>query len=93
MSIERKLTRTTTQTHYEGPPDIEETETGSVTSVSSVELKEDAKGNVHVEGYKVYSNDPAEAERLAFEGMVRLKARIQEQFDAKVAEALKQGAK
>ena len=56
--------------------------------IHSVELKEDAKGSVRVESYKVYSNDPAEAERLALEGMFRTRAKIAEATEANLQSAL-----
>ena len=62
--------------------------TEEVAAVHSVELKEDAKGSVRVESYKVYSNDPAEAERLALEGMFRTRAKIAEATEAKMHEQL-----
>ena len=52
--------------------------TTETAALNSVELKEDAKGSVRVESYKVYANDPREAERLALEGMLRLRSQIAE---------------
>ncbi len=62
------------------PPDMV-CDTTETDAISSVELSENSKGEVRVSSYKVYSADPLEAERLALQGMMRLRAQISEAAD------------
>lgn len=91
-----KITRTTTTVLPN--PFLGLTEPGALTETveteakCSVTLKEDAKGSVRVDEYKVYHNDPSEAERLALEGMMRLRARIAQAAESRLQQQLAESA-
>jgi hypothetical protein len=75
-----KIIRTTSHTEQNmstGVMDIV-TDTTETEAKNSVELKEDAKGAIRVESYKVYHNDPETMQRLALEGIFALRSKIAE---------------
>ena len=80
MTKPTQIIRTVTHTEQDMKTGVmhSTTDTAETEAKNSVELKEDAKGSIRVESYKVYHDNPEEMQRLALEGIFELRAKIAE---------------